>query len=720
MQMNAVECGAASLAMILNYYGHRVSLSQVRDVVMASGRDGISAQGIAKAARTFQLRVRAYSTEPSQFPYVQLPAIVHWNFNHFVVVEKWTPSKVHIVDPAGGRRELTAAEFDNSFTGVVLTFEPNAHFKRSRVWHMSTWRTYFQFLSTTKGLRAFLAQIFAASLLLQLLGLALPVFTQLLVDRIVPYRMTEILPIIGLGLLIVAAAHMVTQLLRSLLLIYLQTRLDSQMMLGFFEHLLSLPFRFFQQRTSGDLLMRLGSNSIIREVLTSQTLSIILDGLFVVVYLVILLSYSALFGALVLVTSLAQLLALYGLTRAIKNLTDREIAAQSEAQSYMVETLAGIKMIKASGSEAFALDHWTNLFFKQLNASFQRNYRIALINAIINLFRTFVPLVYLWIGAVLVINGSMSLGTMLALNALAVSFLTPLASLMTTGQQLQMVSSHLDRLVDVLQAEPEQRLESVREPGRLTGTIQLEQVSFQYDPGSPMVLHDINLSIQAGQKIALVGATGSGKSTLAMLILGLYAPTNGQVRFDGAPLPELNMGAVRRQIGVVLQEPFIFSGSIRQNISLGNTDLSMAQIAHAAQLAHIHDDIVHIPMAYETRLAEGGTGLSGGQRQRLALARALASEPSILLLDEATSHLDAITESIVDRNLSRLSCTRIVIAHRLSTVQNADLILVLDKGRIVERGTHTELLAQGGHYAALVESQTDKTGTFLQGAVAQT
>jgi ABC-type bacteriocin/lantibiotic exporter with double-glycine peptidase domain len=319
--------------------------------------------------------------------------------------------------------------------------------------------------------------------------------------------------------------------------------------------------------------------------------------------------------------------------------------------------------------------------------------------------RTGAAFLLLWLGALRVLDGGMTLGTMLALNALAAAFLAPLASLIANGQRLQMVGAHLERIGDVLQAEPEQRVADSRPAPALSGRIDLDGVNFTYDGQSEVGLRDINLRIEPGQKVALVGRTGSGKTTLAMLLLGLYRPTAGTIRYDGLPLDALDYRSLRRQFGVVLQESFLFAGSIRQNIAFNAPDLDFGEVVAAAEKAGMHEAILEMPMGYETPVAEGGSGLSGGQRQCLAIARAIAHRPAILLLDEATSHLDVLTERRVDERLGELACTRIVIAHRLSTIRNADQILVLDRGSIVERGTHAELVALDGHYAALIRSQ---------------
>jgi ABC-type bacteriocin/lantibiotic exporter with double-glycine peptidase domain len=325
------------------------------------------------------------------------------------------------------------------------------------------------------------------------------------------------------------------------------------------------------------------------------------------------------------------------------------------------------------------------------------------------MLRTCAPLTLLWVGALQVLGGTMSLGTMLALNALAASFLTPLASLVSSAQRFQLVGAHLDRIADVMEAEPEQNLPGVLPAPPLSGRIELRQVNFRYDPQAPLVLHDISVTIEPGQAVALVGRTGSGKSTLAKLLLGLYTPTDGDILYDSLPLQCLHYRMIRRQFGAVLQESCVFSGSIRQSIAFHDPSLSLEQVMEAARLAHIHGEIQQLPMGYETFLGEGGTSLSGGQRQRLLLARALAHRPAVLVLDEATSHLDTVTESLVEQQLRALACTRIVIAHRLSTIRNTDLILVLDEGAIVEQGSHEELLARDGLYAALVCSQVPAT-----------
>lgn len=706
LQLNAGECGAACLAMILNYHGRKVRVAECREVC-GVGRDGLTALTISKAARSFGLRAKGFSLEPPDFRYAPLPAIAHWEFNHFVIVERWSCKQVELVDPAIGRRTLTAAEFEAGFTGVLLVLEPGLDFRPHRSTGRPAWRNYLRAMLQTAGVVGLLGQILVASFCLLLLGLALPLFTKLVVDRVLPLHMVSVMARIGAGLVLVAAALAVATYLRSLLLVYLRSRLDLQMMLGFFEHLLSLPFRFFQQRNSGDLLMRLGSNAMIRETLTNQTLSAILDSTVMAGYLAILFARARSFGVMVLGLGILQVAVVVGTSRHVKRLTQRSLVAQAESQSYLVEALSGVATLKACGTEDRAMEHWSGLFTKELNTSLRSGHLAAVVDTAVTTLRTLSPLVLLWAGTLRVLEGGMSLGTMLALIALATAFLQPLSSLVSSAQRMQLVSAYLERIADVLDAQPEQDLGTIHRAPRLRGKIEFRNVSFRYDPNAPLVLNNISLTIEPGEKIALVGRTGSGKSTLALLLLGLHLPTEGEIFYDGVPLQRLNYRELRSQFGVVLQEPFLFSGSIRHNIGFGNPNLALGEIVEAARLAAVDEDIADMPMGFETNVAEAGSGLSGGQRQRLSLARALARKPSILILDEATSHLDVVTERKIEENLSQLACTRITIAHRLSTIRNADRILVLEGGSVVETGSHEELVSYCGHYADLMSSRME-------------
>lgn len=704
LQATTTECGAACLAMIVSYHGRAVSVSECRHR-FGVGRDGVKAKALLEAARDFGLRARAFSVDLDHLEQIRLPAVAYWKFNHFVVVERWSRKRAEIVDPAAGRRTIERDEFGKNFTGVVLTFEPGPEFRPGGA-HRSLWWTLLRRLAGAPGLKGAFAQVLGASLLMQLFALGLPLLTKVLVDTVLPLRLTGAMAILAAGMVVLALSQLLMGYLRATLLVYMQGRFDERVVLGFFEHMFRLPFSFFQQRTSGDLLARLGSSAMLRELLTNQALSVILDGTLVVVCLALLLILAPSFGALTVGIGLLQVLLVVGTAGRVRDLAQKHLVADAESQGFVVQALKGIPFLKASAAEDLVIDYWSHLFFRVLNLSMQRNRLSALLNAGLGGLRTFAALTLLLAGAARVLDGSMTLGTMLALNAVAAAFLAPLSNLVATVQQLQIANAHLARIVDVLETDQEKHDHATREVPRLAGRIELADVSFRYDPGGPLVLQNVSVTVEPGQKVAIVGRTGSGKSSLGLLLLGLCQPSEGRILFDGIPLSELDLRKVRRQFGVVLQEAFVFSGTIRDNIALNDPAISFDTVVQAARLAAIDEEIQAMPMRYDTWLSEAG-GLSGGQRQRLCLARALAPRPAILFLDEATSHLDVMTEARVDESLSNLDCTRIVIAHRLSTIRNADLILVLDAGKVIERGTHDELVARGGHYAALVRGQAE-------------
>ncbi|MEV8635144.1 peptidase domain-containing ABC transporter [Streptosporangium sp. NPDC051023] len=703
LQNTATECGAACLAMVLSYHGRRVSLQEISDRLQI-GRDGLSAKALREGAVECGLTSRAFSLAPADLARVPMPAIVHWEFKHFVVVERWAEDRVDIVDPGRGRRRLTPEEFDEGFTGVLLAFEPGPGFTRGRSTAGAAWRRRFvrALLVRRKGL---LAQVLLTSLLLQLLGLALPFFSEALVDRVLPAGAQGLLTLIGAGLVLAAATQFAVGYLRSVLLVAIRASADAELTGGVVSHLVALPYRYFALRGKGDLMTRAGSVAVLRDMLTGQVLSALLDGPLAVGYLILVFSWDTVFGLCLLAFAATQVLLLLATARKVGLLTQEELSAFSATQSQLVQAIGGIETLKASGSEHRAVEQWSRHFTTQLNADMRGGLAQGLLEAALGTLRLLAPLALLWVGAWRVLDGELTLGALLALNALASAALTPIGSLMASLQGLQQAGAHFDRLSDILASEPEPT--AGIEVLRLRGSVELHGVGFRHDPRGPWTLRGISVSISPGQKIALVGPSGAGKSTLARLLLALHTPSEGQLSYDGVPLSELNLRSLRRQFGVVTQEPSLFTGSIRENIALNAPDAPMERVIQAAELACLHDEISAMPMGYETLLMEGG-GLSGGQKQRLALARALLSRPKVLLLDEATSHLDSTTEARIEANLGWLTQTRIVIAHRLSTVKDADLILVVDQGKIVERGTHDGLLARGGRYAALVAAQTSE------------
>jgi ABC-type bacteriocin/lantibiotic exporter with double-glycine peptidase domain len=650
-QMEAADCGAACLAMTLGYHGRQVPLKETREVT-GSGRGGVSARAILEAARQYGLRGRGVKLEPEDLRYLPPASILHWGLDHFVVLDRVTRKGVRIVDPAVGPRLVPWTRLAEQFTGIALTLEPGDRFEEGG--HVPTGLRGY--LTKLLAHRALFTRVIVISLMVQLFALSLPLLTGVLVDEIVPLEDRQLLTVLAVGLLAVVGFHLVATLLRSHLLLYLRTVLDTQLSLGFMDHLVSLPYA----PPMGLLVLMLGGLQV---------------GLF-------------LFAR-----------------RRYRELTSQDLEVRSRSQSQLVEMLSGMETLKALGSERRSVERWSHRFVDELNVSLARGRLVAWIGSLRGALEIGSPLAVLAFGGYQVLDGRLSLGLMLALNALAIGFLGPLSNLVSTALGLQELRSHIERLEDVMTTPPEQDAEQVSSPERLAGAIALERVSFRYGPRQRLVLQEVSLTIEPGQKIAIVGKSGAGKSTLARLMVGLYRPDSGRIVYDDFDLAGMDLQAVRSQIGVVTQSAHIFGTSIRSNIALADPAIPMERVVEAARLAEIHDEILALPMGYDTLLIDGGASLSGGQRQRIALARALVRRPGILLLDEATSDLDTITESRVMENLVGLQCTRIFIAHRLSTVVDADLILLLDSGRLVESGTHAELLAREGPYAELVAAQ---------------
>ncbi|MFY0533124.1 peptidase domain-containing ABC transporter [Nannocystis pusilla] len=477
------------------------------------------------------------------------------------------------------------------------------------------------------------------------------------------------------------------------------------MTIGFLDHLIDLPYSFFQKRSAGDLLMRLGSNATVREILTSGAMSALLDGTLVSVYLVLIFWVSPLMGAVVLLLASLQLALFWATRRVQRELMSEGLAVQAKTSSYEVEMLTGIETLKSMGAEYRAVDRWSNLFVDSLNVSLRRGRLDAMISSLLDAFSMAAPLVILGVGTKLVLDGDLGLGAMLGLSALGSGFLRPMSTLVGVAIKFQVLGSYLERIEDVMQTEPEQDPKRVKRAPRLSGRIQAETVTFRYSEAVPPAVREVSVRVEPGQFVAVVGGSGAGKSTLAKLLVGLYSPQGGRVLYDGIDIAGLDLRSVREQLGVVTQRGDLFGVSVRENIALGRPEIGLDEVIDAAKRAAIHDEIMALPMAYDTILADRGASLSGGQRQRLVLARALVGKPAMLLLDEATSNLDTVTEAAIQRSLASLQCTRIVIAHRLSTVVDADLILVMDGGRIVESGTHRQLLTHGDVYRRLYERQ---------------
>ncbi len=695
-QMEMAECGAASLAMVLAYYGRHVPLPEVRHDCGTS-RDGVTALAIVEAARGHGLDAEGVRLEMAGLKELPLPAILHWGFQHFVVLERLRRNGAVLVDPASGRRIVSTEEIAQKFTGVAMIFTPGDSFEP----RPETRPTLSRYRRLLRDALPRLVTVLAASLALQALALAIPIATQRIIDRVIASQDADWLwPATAiLGSVVVLSALL--RLLRSWMTQHLQLSMGLRLMEEFVDHLLHLPLAFFLQRTPGDLMQRVENNALLRDLFATRAVAAVLDGSFVLAYAALMLYYDPRLGALMLAWNAMRLVYLLGIRVRARQLVAAELAAAGRENGMLVEAVSTVETVKAAGAELYMVRRVMHRMTARINSAAQRQ-GIDIVSRLLTLALQGGALAtVLWVGGRHVADGVMSVGVFAAFLALNSQLLAPLESLVSAMNQLQYLGGHLNRLDDVLKAERE--MTGSIDPGRLSGAIELDRVTFAYGPKSPSILRDITLSIAAGEKVALVGATGAGKSTLAKLLLALYFPSSGSIRFDGLDLHAIDLPRLRAQMGVVLQDEFFLGGTIRDNLSLNEPNLSLARLREAATIACVDDVIERLPEAYETRIGSGGRQMSGGERQRLALARALAHRPAILLLDEATSALDRDTEARVHANLASLGVTRIVIAHRLATVVDADRVLVLNGGRIVQQGTFKELSGADGLFREFLD-----------------
>jgi ABC-type bacteriocin/lantibiotic exporter with double-glycine peptidase domain len=687
--------------MVLGLFGHHASLDEIRSE-LGVGRDGVSARAILDAAVHRGLRARGVRIEVEDFTHVPRGAILHWNFSHFVVFDRLDGTCVRIHDPAFGPVPVPLEDARKAFTGIALIFEKGESF----VPRKATDDAVRRHVGAVVRASAVWPRIIVMSLFLELVAIVLPLLHGRLIDRVVPRSDSHLLFVLVAGLVGLAVFHFAASLTRGHLLLVMRTEFDVRMTFGFLDHLLRLPYAFFERRHAVDLQLRVGSMATVREALTGAVLSGAIDGVMVLSHVLMLAMFSARMTLLALVVVAVQV-GVYATTRSrLREMAAGRVVKETEAASALTELLGGMEALKATGAEHQASATWVARSVDALNVGLRHGEVSALSAALLSTLQVAGPVVLLVAGIVEVMSRRMSLGTMLSANAMAVGFLQPMMNLVGTLQQLQTARIHLARIDDVLGAEPEQPADGglARAP-RLTGAINLDRISFRYGPRLTPVVREVSVSIRAGECVAIVGRSGSGKTTLGRLLAGLYAPSEGVVRYDGIALPSMDLRSVRRQLGVVTQRPHIFGTSIRGNIAVADPSMSLERVRAAAARACIHDEIAQMPLGYDTPLVAAGGSLSGGQRQRIAIARALVTRPAVLLLDEATSALDALTEAGVQAELAKVACTRILIAHRLSTVVNADRILVMAEGRLVEQGTHAELLSRGGVYASLVAAQ---------------
>lgn len=718
--MEAVECGAASLAKVLAYFGRFVPLEELREVCGVS-RDGSKASNILKAARRYGLIARGYKREPQQLRYVDGPMIVHWNFNHFVVLEGFRGRRVYLNDPASGPVVVSYESFDESFTGVVLTFEPGPEFTEGGLTR-SALRTL---RSRLKGSRSGLVFVLLTGLALVLPGLVAPTFAKIFVDDVLVGGATVWIRPLLLAMAVTALVTAALTWLQQSHLLRLETKIAASASGQFLWHVLRLPFKFFTQRFGGEIGSRVQINDRIARILSAELATTALSCVMIVFYALLMIQYDFLLTLIGVAVAALNIAALRFVSRRRKDANSQLLQEKGKLLGVAMGGLQTIETLKAGGTEADFFTRWAGYHAKTVNAQQQLGIHSQLLAVVPPLLLSVNMALILGIGALRIIEGEMSMGMLVAFQSLMISFVKPVNDLVGLGGKFQEMDGDMNRIDDVLSYKPErpsraataldpveanpERLHEcsevgLRTVGKLEGILELKDVTFGHSPLEDPLIRNFNLQLHPGKRVALVGGSGSGKSTIAKLVCGLHEPWHGQITFDGMRRDRVPLSVLHSSFAFVDQEIFLFEGTVRENLTLWDETIPEADVIAAAKDASIHDVIAGRPQGYGCRVEEGGRNFSGGQRQRLEIARALAGSPSILVLDEATSALDAATERTIDENLRRRACTTLIVAHRLSTIRDADEIIVLDGGRVCQRGTHDVLSRQDGLYAHLIQA----------------
>jgi ATP-binding cassette, subfamily B, bacterial HlyB/CyaB len=709
-QQSASDCGAACLVMIGRYWDKQLSINMVRGLANTT-RSGVSLKSLASSGEAVGFATRPVKASLDKLAQQPLPLIAHWEGKHYIVVYEITKKRIIVGDPAIGQLTLTSEEFQAGWSGYALLIQPTALLKDKKDTGQSFWK-FFELIAPHTRV---LLEVFIISVLIQVFGLVTPLFTQLLLDRVIVQGSTLTLNAVGIGLVIFSLFRVVMNGLRQYLLDHTANRISIALLVGFIKHTLRLPLAYFESRYVGDIVSRIQENHKIQRFLTGEALSIILDLLTVFIYLGLMFWYSWHLGLLVLLILPPFFILALVATPLLRRISREIFNATTEENSYLIQILTGIRSIRSMAIEQTVRWRWEELLGRAVKKGFAGQVMVNRFSIFSSTIESLLSAGLLWFGAYLVIQNQLTIGQLIAFNMLLGNVILPFQRLSVLWNQLQEVMISAERINDVLDAEPE---EDLKHQARqylpyLKGHIRFENVTFRYNSESDInVLENISFEVLPEQTVAVVGRSGSGKTTLSKLILGLYPTTEGKVFIDGQDISNISLKSLREQVGVVDQDTFLFGGTVGENLSIAHPQATQEEIITAAHLAGADEFIQRLPMSYETQIGEGGGMLSGGQRQRLAIARALIGNPRLLIFDEATSNLDSESERIIQNNLKTIfkGRTTIIIAHRLSTIRNADLILVLDGGVLVESGTHEELIKTRGHYYYLNEQQLAHTG----------
>ncbi len=709
LQMEAVECGAAALGIILGYYDRIVPLAELRQACGVS-RDGSKASNILNAARRYGLQAKGFKVDLDGLRKLQCPYIVFWNFNHFLVVEGFAKDKVYLNDPGTGPRTVSPAEFDQSFTGVVLVVEPSAEFHpggRKPSLALALWDR----LQSSLGA---LIYCVIAGLLLVIPGLAIPAFSQAFIDNVLIEGRNDWLRPIIIGIILTAILNGFLTLLQLQFLRRLKIKLAVGMSSRFLWHILRLPVSFYDQRFAGEISSRVRLNDSLANLLSGRLATTVISAVTVIFYAAVMLQYDVVLTLIGIGFVVVNVSVWRWVSRQRVDANLRLMQEQGKVSGVAISGLQSMETLKASGLESEFFSRWAGYYAKAINARQEMDTTNQTLGVLPSFLTAITSMLLLAVGGLRVMDGALSIGMLIAFQALMQRFLEPVNNLVGLAGELQEMEGNLSRLDDVLRnaidpaVEREGSVPSNALPAanfRLQGYVELRNITFGYNRSAPPLIENLCLSLKPGQRVALVGGSGSGKSTVAKLVCGLYEPWAGEILFDGQPRKDIPRPILTNSVALVEQDISLFAGSVRDNLTLWDSTVPFSNLVRACKDAAIQDVVLSMPGGYNADLAEGATNLSGGQRQRLEIARTLVNNPAILVMDEATSALDAEAEKIIDQRLRERGCTCVIVAHRLSTIRDCDEIIVFDRGKVVQRGTHDELQQVEGKYLQLIRSE---------------
>lgn len=702
-QMEATECGAASLSMIFSYFGKNIPLEQMR-IETGVSRDGCNAGNIMRCAKKYGLDCHGYRKEPAALRELQTPCIIHWNFNHFVVFEGFKGKHAYINDPAMGRRKLTMEELDDAFTGIVLTFSKTDSFVKEK--KKNTMMSFIK--HRLKGQYSTLFRLLFVGLLLVFPGLLFPVLSQVFMDDVLVGGNTTWFTKLILFMCATILLQAVLTIYRNVVLAKLQKKMVLLSAREFLHNMFRLPISFFDQRYVGDLSGRVSNNANVSVFLAGELAETALNIFVAIFYLVLLLIYSPILTAIALATVVVNLVVVKITSDMLSNAS---IKLQQDSGKLAGAVCAGLSItstLKASGAENEYVGRILGYNAKTICTEQKLSKTQQVINAIPDAVKMLGDVLVLIVGGLIVINGNMTVGMLVAFTTLFGSFNEPIDALVGFVKNIQTTKADINRVEDIMKYPLDEKFDTSNEKKqmktKLDGSVELDDIAFGYSKLKDPIVAGFSFKIECGSSIAFVGSSGCGKSTVSKIVSGLYKPWQGRLLFDGIPVEEIPNEVMNASVSTVSQNITLFSGTVRDNLTMWNSSISESDMIAAAKDACIHDIISQKPGAYDYKLTEGATNLSGGQRQRLEIARALATNPTVLIMDEATSALDPVVEKRIMDNIKRRGCTCVIVAHRLSAIRDCDQIIVMNRGKIVQRGSHDELAQVDGHYKRFISN----------------